>query len=115
MPLSGAASAVTPFVKAYDIFVFTGDRILEIADEFRLLKCEDAAAVDVTVPPFSDVEFILGTQISVLQFAAGIPTFVAGVGVTIETPTGLSVSALFGIGTIILVDDDIWVAAGALA
>lgn len=101
--------------KNYVTTVFVGDRTLALGDAFQLLICNDAAAVNITVPPdvFGD-----GVQISVLQFAAGIPTFVPGAGVTLNTAATLAVTAQFGVATLIKLDDELganqWLLSGAV-
>ena len=95
--------------------VFTLDRILTIGDAFQLLISNDPLALNITVPP--DV-FGEGVQISVLQFGVGIPTFVAGGGVTLNTASTLAITVQFGIGTLIKLDDELglnqWLVTGAV-
>lgn len=98
----------------YVMTEFAGSRILSDGDAFQLLISNDPAAVNITVPP--DV-FGAGVQISVLQYGVGIPTFVAGAGVTIQSAGTLIMTAQYGIATLIRLPDEFaneWILAGAV-
>lgn len=69
----------------WSIITFTGDRTLLLTDAFGYLISTDGAAQTVTIPPNSDVDFDIGTQISFKQGGAGLLDFATGAGVTIES------------------------------
>jgi hypothetical protein len=57
---------------------------LALADAQKLVRCSNAGAINLTVPPNSTVAFPLYSQIAVEQYGAGQVTIVAGGGVTIN-------------------------------
>jgi len=113
MPLSGAVP-IASIQRAYIQSVETADRILTLSDAFVLLYANNGALV-FTVPPFIDVEYIEGTQISLLDLDGGAPVFAPGAGVTINSSGGLGPSAQFVIASIILSPTpDTWTAVGGV-
>ena len=59
-----------------------------LTDAGKLVTCDNAAAISVTVPPNSSVAFPTGTRLDVIGIGAGIVTIVAGGGVTVSKATG---------------------------
>lgn len=83
MPLS--ASPDLTILLPWTIIPFSGDRTLLLTDAFDYLISSDGTAQTVTIPPNSDVDFEIGTQISFKQGGAGALDFASGAGVTIES------------------------------
>ena len=111
MPLSGAVP-IANIQKAYIQTVEIVSRILNIEDAFVLMYANNGALV-FTVPPFSDVEFIEGTQISLMNFDGGAPLFAPGAGVTINSAGTLGPVAQSTVASIILSPiPNIWTAVG---
>lgn len=63
---------------------------LVIADDGAYLRCSNASAITLTIPPNSSVAFQILTQIQVVQNGAGKITPTAGAGVTLNLPSGLT-------------------------
>lgn len=99
------------------VFVdFTGDRTLQLTDAHRMLRALDNGGTQtVTVPPNSEVDFDIGTQISLRQLGTSTLSVAAGAGVTIDTPSTLDVYAQNGTITLIQEETDRWSLAGNLA
>ena len=54
----------------------------------RFVRCNNAAAITLTVPPNSSVAFAVGTSIPIRQIGAGAITLTPGSGVTLNAPAG---------------------------
>ncbi len=90
---------------------------LVLGDASKAVEMNNAAANTVTVPPNSSVAFPIGTVIEIYQLGAGATTIVAGTGVTLRLPTGLT-AQLRGqnaTATIRKGNTDAWRLAGDLA
>lgn len=87
---------------------------LVIGDAGGMVRMNNAAANTVTVPPNSSVAFTTGTIVCFTQVGAGQTTLAAGVGVTIDTPSSLSVAAQWGQICVDKVATDTWDASGYL-
>lgn len=68
--------------------VQTASYTLVLTDIWQCLVMNSASGVNVTVPPNSSVAFQVGTMIPWYGIGAGLITFVAGAGVTLETRAG---------------------------
>lgn len=96
----------------------TTTRTLAATDAGDLIRCNNAAAIAVTVPTNATVPFAIGTEIAFSQQGAGQVTVSGAGGVTINTPiTGIAVKtrvqhSIIGIKK---VDTDTWLALGDLA
>jgi hypothetical protein len=78
---SGVASIVTEATTA---------RTLVIGDAGACVRCTNAAATTVTVPPNASVAFDVGEEILIRQAGAGAVTLAPGAGVTLNTPETLT-------------------------
>ncbi len=87
---------------------------LVLADAFKLVAMNNAAANTLTVPPNSDVAFPLGTRIDLSQDGAGQTTIAAGSGVTIRTPETLKLRKQWGKATLIKRATNTWDLEGNL-
>ena len=85
----------------------TPTRTLALTDAFSYIRTLNGSGVAITIPPNADVAFEVGTQIDFSQQGAGVLSFVAGSGVTINT-TSLVMSARYGGATIIKVATNEW-------
>jgi len=89
----------------------TADRTLNIADAFKMLYSNNGA-LEFTVPP--DV-FGEGIQISLCDFDGGVPLFVAGAGVTLNSAGTLGPTAQFTVASIILTPTaNEWIVVGSV-
>lgn len=69
----------------------TADYTLALSDANKLVESEGediGTTINITVPPYSSVDFPTGTQISIAQHGLGITNVVAGIGVTIRSSGG---------------------------
>lgn len=68
-----------------------------------------------TIPPNSSVVWAIGDQIDVRCGGTGLVTFVAGAGVTINSPHGyLNIPTQFAMATLIYMGSNIWQLTGGL-
>lgn len=87
---------------------------LVLADAFKLVAMNNAAANTLTVPPNSAVAFPIGTRIDVGQDGAGPTSAVAGAGVTIRSPQTLKLRKQWAKATLIKRGTDTWDLEGNL-
>jgi len=87
---------------------------LVLADAFKLVAMNNAAANALTVPPNSAVAFPVGTRVDLSQDGVGQTTIAAGAGVTIRTPETLKVRKRYGKATLIKRATDTWDIEGNL-
>lgn len=88
---------------------------LALSDAGGMVTMTNAAANSVGVPANSSVAFPVGTVVYVMQNGAGATSVTAGVGVTINTPTGLNVPNQYESVGLVKVDTDTWNIVGAKA
>ena len=87
---------------------------LVLADAFKLVTMDNAAANTLTVPLNSAEAFPVGTRIDVGQDGAGQTTVVASGGVTINTPETLKLRKQWAKATLIKRATDSWDLEGNL-
>jgi hypothetical protein len=69
----------------------TADYTLDLSDANKLVESEGddiGTTINITIPPYSSVNFPTGTQISLAQYGLGITNVAAGIGVTIRSSGG---------------------------
>ncbi len=99
-----------------EVITYDGSsRLFRRSDSGCLIQTTSGSAVSLIVPPSSQTTFPIPTRISVAQMGAGQVTFVAGDGVTINSPETLKLSKQYAVGTLILLAADVWLLAGYLA
>ena len=82
---------------------------LALTDAVNGVRCTNASAITVTVPPHSSVAFPRYARIPIRQGGAGAVTVAAGSGVTLLTPNGTGTTAN-GDGRVLeQTDTDTWV------
>lgn len=89
---------------------------LVAADDSKVVRCANASAITVTVPPNSSVAFDIGTRVDIVQSGAGAVTVAAGSGVTINKPASftLVLQEQWSQVTLVKVASDTWDLAGDL-
>jgi hypothetical protein len=105
----------SPLLEVLRIGQKTASYVLGGLDAGQVVEMNVASANTLTVPPDSDVDFLIGTTILVLQTGAGQTTLTPGSGVTINSSNGLL--KLFGqwsSATLVKRGADLWVAIGEL-
>ncbi|ESY58298.1 MULTISPECIES: hypothetical protein [unclassified Mesorhizobium] len=81
----------------------------------RWVRTTSASAVSIVVPPYSAVPFPPGTSRTVLQGGTGQVTFVAGDGVTINSPETLKIAKRYAAAVVMATETrDVWDLMGYL-
>ena len=87
-----------------------------LADDGKLVTCDNAASIALTIPPNSSVAYGIGTQINIMQMdATGTVTITAGAGVTLRSDGAkLKTNAQYAVATCLKIASDTWVVVGNL-
>jgi hypothetical protein len=86
-----------------------------LADDGKLVTCDNGSAIALTIPPSSSVNYGIGTQINVMQLGAGVVTITAGVGVTLRSQgSKLKTNGQYSVATCVKIATDTWVVVGNL-
>jgi hypothetical protein len=90
---------------------------LVLADAGKWVRCSNASAIALTVPPNSSVAFPVGTVVTISQAGAGAVTITAGSGVTINKRSALTLvtNGQYAVAGIMKSATDTWTAFGDLA
>ena len=87
-----------------------------LADDGKLVTCDNASAITLTIPPNSDVAYGIGTQINIMQLGAGQVTIAAGAGVTLRSEgSKLNLKGQYAVATCAKIATDTWVVVGNLS
>lgn len=81
---------------------------LVLTDAGKDVRCTNASAITLTVPPNSSVAFSVGTVILFSQGGAGAVTATAGVGVTLRAANGAATIAIYDARGLEKTDTDTW-------
>lgn len=88
---------------------------LALTDAGKILKCDSASAMTITIPSEAVEAFTVGQKIDILQYGIGQITIVGAVGVTIlSTPTN-KLRTRNSIVACVKIGADEWILAGDLA
>ena len=86
-----------------------------LADDGKLVTCDNASPIALTIPPASSVAYGIGTQINIMQLGAGTVTITAGAGVTLNSDgSKLKTNAQYAVATCCKIATDTWVVVGNL-
>jgi hypothetical protein len=86
-----------------------------LTDDGKLITCDNASSIALTIVPNSSVAFGIGTQINVMQLSAGTVTITAGSGVTLRSDgSKLKTNAQYAVATCLKIASDTWVVVGNL-
>jgi hypothetical protein len=86
-----------------------------LSDDGKLITCDNAANIALTIVPNSSVAFGIGTQINIMQLGAGTVTITAGAGVTLRSAgSKLKTDAQYAVATCLKIAADVWVVVGNL-
>jgi len=87
-----------------------------LADDGKLVTCDNASPIALTIPPNGTVAYGIGTQINIMQLGAGVVTITAGAGVTLRSAgTKLKTNGQYAVATCCKIATDTWVVIGNLA
>jgi len=88
---------------------------LVLADDGKIVTCDNASAITLTVPQNSSVAFGIGTQVNIMQLGAGQVT-IAGAGVTLRSEGNkLKLKGQYAVATCAKIATDTWVVVGNLS
>lgn len=86
-----------------------------LADDGKLVTCDNASAITFTIPTNASVAFGIGTQINIMQLGAGQVT-IAGAGVTFRSEgSKLKTKGQYAVATCCKIATDTWVVVGNLS
>ena len=83
-----------------------------LTDAGKMITCNNASAITVTIPPFSSVAYESGTVLSFIQKGAGQVTLSAGAGVTLNNANGLKTASQYSVVSCWKEDTDTWIVYG---
>jgi len=87
-----------------------------LADDGKLITCDNGSAIALTIPPNSSVAYGIGTQINIMQLGAGQVTITAGAGVTLHSQgSKLKTNGQYAVATCAKILTDTWVVVGNLS
>jgi hypothetical protein len=87
-----------------------------LADDGKLVTCDNGSPIALTIPPSSSVNYGIGTQINIMQLGAGVVTITAGAGVTLSSAgSKLKTNGQYAVATCCKIATDTWVVIGNLA
>ena len=87
-----------------------------LADDGKLVTCDNASPIALTIPPNSSVAYGIGTQINIMQLGAGQVTITAGAGVTLNSSgSKLKTNGQYAVATCAKIASDTWVVVGNLS
>jgi len=112
--VDGSVTTVVTSTTRWTIKDYDDSYTLQAGDELSvILRSTKGTAVNLTVPKGV---FDKGSQVTSFQGGAGQVTIVADTGVTIRTPSTLTINEQYGSITLILIDDtaDEWMIAGRM-
>lgn len=88
---------------------------LVLTDAGKLVRCNNASAITLTVPPNSSVAFPVNTVITVEQQGAGQITVTPGSGVTCNAFDGLLSAGQYAGLSLVKVSTDVWTVFGGIS
>ena len=87
-----------------------------LADDGKLVTCDNAASIALTIPPNSSVAYGIGTQINIAQLGAGPVTITDGAGVTLNSSGAkLKTKDQYSVATCVKTDTNTWFVVGDLS
>jgi len=88
-----------------------------LSDDGKIITCNNAASIALTIVPNSSVAFGIGTQINVMQMdATGTVTITAGAGVTLRSEgSKLKTKGQYAVVTCLKIASDEWLVFGNLS
>lgn len=90
---------------------------LVLGDAGKLVTCENASAITLTIPANASVAFDTGTVIAVAQLGAGLVTVAGASGVTVNgvTPGDNDLTGQWATASLTKLATDTWLLSGGLA
>lgn len=86
-----------------------------LADDGKLVTCDNGSAITFTIPTNASVAFGIGTQINIMQLGAGQIT-INGAGVTFRSQgSKLKTNGQYAVATCCKIATDTWVVVGNLS
>jgi hypothetical protein len=88
---------------------------LVLADAGKFVTLNNAAAIALTVPLESSVNYAIGTSIDLVQLGVGQVTVAGAGGVTVNATPGLKLRTRYSAGTLIKTASNTWVLVGDIS
>ena len=88
---------------------------LVLADAGKFVTLNNAAAIALTVPLESSVNYAIGTSIDLVQLGAGQVTVAGAGGVTVNATPVLKLRAQYSAATLVKTASNTWVLVGDIA
>jgi hypothetical protein len=88
---------------------------LVLADAGKFVTLNNAAAIALTVPLESSVNYAIGTSIDLVQLGVGQVTVAGAGGVTVNSTPGLKLRARYSAATLIKTASNTWVLVGDIS
>jgi len=89
---------------------------LVLTDDGKLVTCDNASAITLTIPLNSSVAFGIGTQINIMQLGAGQITIAGAGGVTLRSEgSKLKLKGQYAVASCAKIATDTWVIVGNLS
>ena len=90
-------------------------RTLSLTDEYKMISCENASDLVITIPNNTSVAFPIEGQVAFTRKGAGNVTFLADSGVTINSYDGaLSIAGQYATCALYKSGTNEWLLSGAL-
>jgi len=115
LDVAGDINATKSIRVGDNIIEVTDNKTLALTDNGYLQKFNSATDYTLTVPPESDVDFPIGTEIPVTQYNTGTVTIAEGLGVTINSlDDNLVINGRYATVTLKKMGSDEWLLVGNL-
>lgn len=109
--LSSAGASVDTSIVAINTSTVAAYTLI-LADAGKVVRCDNASANTLTIPPNSTVAFPVGTVVHVRSIGLGQTTLVAGLGVTVSSAETLKLRKKFSGATLHKVATNAWEIVG---
>lgn len=112
---TGATGPEGAWTTAQAIEVKTDSYTLVLADAGKLIRCNKATVMSITIPTNAASAYSIGQRIDIMQYGAGQVTIVGDTGVTLRATPTAKLRATYSTASIIKIATNEWVLAGDLA
>lgn len=112
--MGGLESATFAYATAIPSNRRTASYTLILSDAGKAIEMDVAIANTLTIPPYTDVAFPVGTVIEIGQFGSGPTSIVPGTGVSAYSANGLQLSGQYATASIRKINTNQWWVVGDL-
>jgi hypothetical protein len=93
----------------------SADFTFELTDAGKILKCNSASTITITIPTSASVAFEIGQKIDILQYGTGQVIVVGDTGVVLLATPTTKLRTQNSIAACVKIGADEWILAGDLA